>query len=96
MNRETNYFRWNPEARALFAFQLSYFAHMFLMSLWLTAAAVVVLLVHLIAMTVWSLWYLSRAGDQKRRHYEFIRVWGPPCRICGARDGERCDAGLHS
>jgi hypothetical protein len=94
--REPDYFRWNREAFCLLAFQLSWFVHMGLLPTFASfRVGVALILAHAAAMTVWTLWYFYRAGEARRRRLEFLKYWGPPCRICGAQGEQPCDAGLH-
>lgn len=74
---EVNYFRWNTEARAmLLGFALVFIlpAIVGVVGFHRTAAAIFAGM--MVAMMLWNFTYLYRAGEQKRRRLEFVRIWG--------------------
>ncbi len=93
---DVNYYRWNPEAKALLVAQLLWFVHGGLMEF--NRVFALTWLAHALIVGVWGFSYLWRTGSQgHRRLMAWRRYYASlPCRICKAPPGEPCDAGLHS
>lgn len=75
--RETNYFKWNTEARAmLLAVALSFVIPVVLRFAGFPRVAAGAFSLLAVTLMVWHFTYVYRAGEQRRRQLEFDRVWG--------------------